>query len=120
MFEGLLFYPTLGFNLLRNYLQPAKWSWYSRVDEAIVLGAMPFRSMVKELVEVENIGAVVCCTEGYETQIAWKAVDENEWKKHGVEFFALPMTDFVGTAARPSIEKAVKFVESAISSGKSV
>ncbi|VDN29669.1 unnamed protein product [Gongylonema pulchrum] len=30
------------------------------------------------------------------------------------------MTDFVGTAARPSIEKAVKFVESAISSGKYV
>lgn len=64
MFEGLLFYPTLGFNLLRNYLQPEKWAWYSRIDDFIVLGALPFRSMVKELIEKESIGGVVCCTEG--------------------------------------------------------
>lgn len=115
-----MFYPTLGFNLLRNYVQPIKWSWYSRIDEVIVLGALPFRSMVKDLIEKENVGAIVCCTEDYETQVAWKAVDEKEWKKYGVKFFALPMTDFVGTTSRKSIEEAVKFVDDVAQHGKSV
>lgn len=120
MFESLLFYPTLGFNLLRNYLQPVRWSWYSRIDDIIVLGGMPFRSMIRELLDVENVGGVVCCTEAYETQAAWKAVDENEWREHGIEFFALPMTDFVGTASRSSIDEAVKFVDEVAKRGKSV
>ncbi|VDN03869.1 unnamed protein product [Thelazia callipaeda] len=120
MFEGLLLYPTLGFNLLRNYLQPTKWTWYSRIDENIVLGALPFKSMIKELIEKENVGAVVCCTEEYENRVVWKAVDEQEWRKRGVEFYALPMTDFVGTASRSSIDKALKFVDENTQKGKSV
>ncbi|OZC11994.1 dual specificity phosphatase, catalytic domain protein [Onchocerca flexuosa] len=120
MFEGLLLYPTLGFNLLRNYLQPVKWAWYNRIDDSIVLGALPFRSMLKELIEKENIGAVICCTQEYEMQAVWKAMDEKEWRKGGIEFYALPMTDFIGTTSRSSIDKAVKFVDEIAQRGKSV
>lgn len=44
-----MFYPTLAYNLARNYIQPQRWQWYSRVDDDLILGALPFRSMVNEL-----------------------------------------------------------------------
>jgi atypical dual specificity phosphatase len=53
MLGTLVFYPTLGYNLLRNYVQPSRWQWYSRVDENLILGALPFKSMVADL--------KVCC-----------------------------------------------------------
>lgn len=49
MLGTLAFYPTLAYNLLRNYVQPSKWQWYSRVDENLILGALPFKSMVTGL-----------------------------------------------------------------------
>lgn len=63
MLTELAFYPSLGYNLLRNYLQPSSWKWYTRIDDIVIIGALPFKSMVEEL-EKENIGGVVCCTEG--------------------------------------------------------
>lgn len=59
-----MFYPSLGYNIIRNYLQAAKWPWYSRIDDVVIQGALPFRSMVDELKNKENVGGVVCCTEG--------------------------------------------------------
>lgn len=56
----------------------------------------------------------------YETRAVWKAMDEKEWKKNGVEFYSLPMADFVGTASRTSIDKALKFVDDSAQRGKSV
>lgn len=47
-------------------------------------------------------------------------MDEKEWKKNGVEFYSLPMADFVGTASRTSIDKALKFVDDSAQRGKSV
>lgn len=54
MLGTIAFYPSLAYNLARNYLQPKQWQWYSRVDENLVLGALPFQSMIKELKEVRN------------------------------------------------------------------
>lgn len=52
MLGTIAFYPSLAYNLARNYLQPQRWQWYNRVDENLVLGALPFQSMVKELKDV--------------------------------------------------------------------
>lgn len=95
MLGTLAFYPTLAYNLLRNYVQPSKWQWYSRVDENLILGALPFKSMVSDL-KAENVGGVVCCTEEFETKVAYSGMDENEWKKEDILFHHIPMTDFVG------------------------
>ena len=48
----LCFYPSLAFNLVL-----AKFSgrqWYSKVDDTVILGALPFRWMTKQLVEIEG------------------------------------------------------------------
>ncbi|CAJ0922096.1 unnamed protein product, partial [Mesorhabditis belari] len=120
MIEGIFFYPTLGYNLLRNLVQQENWSWFSRIDDGLVLGAMPFKSMKEELVEKENVGGVVCCTESYELVAAWSAMAEEDWKAEGVEFYAIPMTDFIGAADPAEMQKAVEFINKINSQGKSV
>lgn len=120
MLTSLVFYPSLGYNLLRNYVQPNRWAWYNRVDETLILGAMPFRSMKQELVQKENVGGVVCCTEEFELKAAYQAMQEDDWKREGVEFFAVPMKDFTGSAPRPQIHEAVEFIESVAAKGKTV
>ena len=46
---SIAFYPTLAYNLARNFVQPSRWRWYTRVDENLILGALPFRSMIPDL-----------------------------------------------------------------------
>uniref|UniRef100_A0A1I7TA49 DSPc domain-containing protein n=1 Tax=Caenorhabditis tropicalis TaxID=1561998 RepID=A0A1I7TA49_9PELO len=120
MLTSLVFYPSLGYNLFRNYVQPSRWPWYNRVDDTLILGAMPFQSMRDELITKENVGGVVCCTEEYELKAAMNAMREEDWRKAGVEWMAVPMKDFTGTAPRAEINEAVEFIENVASKGKTV
>ena len=45
----LAFYPTLGYNMARNYWNNNWWPWYSRIDDTVILGALPFKSMIPEV-----------------------------------------------------------------------
>ncbi|VDO24432.1 unnamed protein product [Heligmosomoides polygyrus] len=120
MFSNIAFYPSLGYNLLRNYLQPRKWAWYNRVDDTLLVGAMPFKSMEEELVQKENVGGVVCCVEDFEMKYAYNAIRKEDWQAAGVAVHEIPMADFVGSAARPQIDAAVHFIEGVAAKGKSV
>ncbi|GMR44150.1 hypothetical protein PMAYCL1PPCAC_14345, partial [Pristionchus mayeri] len=114
------FYPSLGYNLIRNFIQPTKWEWYNRVDESLILGAMPFQSMANELIEKENVGGVVCCTEEFELSAAYKAMKEEDWKERGVRFHHVPMTDFSGSTGRVKVVGALSFIKEIAADGKSV
>ncbi|KHN77108.1 Phosphatidylglycerophosphatase and protein-tyrosine phosphatase 1 [Toxocara canis] len=120
MFSLIAFYPSLGYNILRNYLQSSKWPWYSRVDDIVIQGALPFRSMLDELINTENVGGVVCCTEEFETKAVWSALTRDDWAQHQVAFHEIPMKDFVGSSSRPEIEKAIDFIRIVGKQGKSV
>lgn len=41
----VLFYPTLGYNVLMTYVSSRRW--YDRIDETVLLGALPLRSWNK-------------------------------------------------------------------------
>ena len=43
----LLFYPTLAYNVVMEKLSSRRW--FDRVDDTIILGALPFRSMTKQV-----------------------------------------------------------------------
>lgn len=58
-FGSFAFYPTLAYNLLRNYVQPNRWAWYTRITDNLILGAMPFMSMIETLKTEEGVGGVV-------------------------------------------------------------
>lgn len=43
----LLFYPTLAYNVVLEKVSSRRW--FDRVDETVILGALPFRSMTKQV-----------------------------------------------------------------------
>lgn len=43
----ILFYPTLAYNVVMEKLSSRRW--FDRVDETVILGALPFRSMTKQV-----------------------------------------------------------------------
>lgn len=115
----IAFYPTLAYNLARNYVQPSRWRWYTRVDENLLLGALPFKSMVAEL-RAENVGGIVCCTEDFETKAAYKGMGPTEWQDEQIHFHHVPMQDFTGSASRKNLHDAVGFIDRLAQQGRTV
>uniref|UniRef100_A0A914HJB5 Phosphatidylglycerophosphatase and protein-tyrosine phosphatase 1 n=1 Tax=Globodera rostochiensis TaxID=31243 RepID=A0A914HJB5_GLORO len=97
---------------------PKRWSWYSRINDTLVLGAMPFLSMLPELKENEHVGGVVCCTEEFELEAAWGAVKPTDWAQSDIQFHHTPMRDFIGSTSLQNIEEAVQFIDKVTSKGQ--
>lgn len=53
MFARVTFYPTLVYNILMEKISSR--NWYDRIDETVILGALPFRSMTKQVYNYYNI-----------------------------------------------------------------
>lgn len=47
MFARLSFYPTLVYNVVMERISSRRW--YDRIDEYMILGALPFRSTAKQV-----------------------------------------------------------------------
>lgn len=63
---------------------------------------------------------MVCCTENFETKVAYQCMDETEWKKEGIKFYHVPMQDFIGSTTRQNIQGAVEFIDDVSKNGKTV
>lgn len=53
MFARISFYPTLVYNLFMEKV--CSRQWYNRIDDVVILGALPFPSVAKQLIEKENV-----------------------------------------------------------------
>ena len=68
MFARISFLPTLAYNVILEKITAR--SWWNRIDDKVVLGALPFRGdNAKQLVAQENIAGVVSMNEDYELQL---------------------------------------------------
>lgn len=124
----LAYYPTLAYNLTRHHLDAHGWQWYSRIDDLVVLGAMPFKKTAEQapscqsvlseflycatgvqLIDKERIGAVVSLTEPWEMNHAW-LVDGNNWEARGVHYYWLPTRDYIHAPQLDDLRKAVQFI----------
>lgn len=47
MLARAMFYPSLAYNVMMEKLTSR--SWYNRIDETVILGALPFRTMTDEV-----------------------------------------------------------------------
>ncbi|XP_005987012.1 phosphatidylglycerophosphatase and protein-tyrosine phosphatase 1 [Latimeria chalumnae] len=102
----VLFYPTLVYNMV---LEKVSWRrWYDRIDETLILGALPFRSMTKELVEKENVRGVITMNEEYETRFFCNSAEE--WQAAGVEQLHLSTVDLTGVPSLENLRKGVDFL----------
>lgn len=85
----LLYLPTVLRLLL---LRGPNSKWYSRVDDTVILGALPLRNQTKELVEEQNVRAVLSFNQSYELILFTNS--HKDWAKHGVRQFVFPTWDF--------------------------
>uniref|UniRef100_A0A182M0E1 Phosphatidylglycerophosphatase and protein-tyrosine phosphatase 1 n=1 Tax=Anopheles culicifacies TaxID=139723 RepID=A0A182M0E1_9DIPT len=106
MFARITFYPSLFYNVMMEKMTAR--NWYDRIDENVILGALPFRSMAQEMIKKENIKAVVSMNEDYEL---W-AFSNNKarWAKLGVEFLQLETTDIFESPCQEKLWKGVQFM----------
>ncbi|XP_076003032.1 phosphatidylglycerophosphatase and protein-tyrosine phosphatase 1 [Genypterus blacodes] len=100
-----LFYPTLAYNVLMEKVSSRRW--FDRVDGTVILGALPFRSMTKQLVQEENVRGVVTMNETYETKYFCNSAEE--WQAAGVEQLRLSTVDITGVPTLENLHRGVEF-----------
>ncbi|KYQ52511.1 Protein-tyrosine phosphatase mitochondrial 1-like protein, partial [Trachymyrmex zeteki] len=106
MFARVTFYPTLLYNVVMEKITTR--NWYDKIDETVILGALPFRRTTKQLIDDENIKAVVSMNEDYELSLLSNM--EKEWSKHNVEFLQLSTTDIFQAPSQEKLQEGVNFI----------
>ncbi|XP_041742824.1 phosphatidylglycerophosphatase and protein-tyrosine phosphatase 1-like isoform X2 [Coregonus clupeaformis] len=112
----ILFYPTLAYNVVMEKVSSRRW--FNRVDQTVILGALPFKSMTKELVQTENVRGVITMNEEYETKYFCNSAEE--WKAEGVEQLRLSTVDLTGVPSLENLHRGVEFALSHREKGSSV
>ena len=109
MFARVTFLPSLAFNMIME--QGGMYSWWNRIDQKVILGALPFRGEhCKKILKEENVRSVVSMNEDYE--LALCSNQEPQWKQLGVDFLQLPTTDIFEAPKREYLVNGVKFINS--------
>ncbi|XP_031559778.1 phosphatidylglycerophosphatase and protein-tyrosine phosphatase 1-like [Actinia tenebrosa] len=111
----ILFYPTLLWNVV---MESSSRRWYDRIDSTLILGALPFKSQTKQLVEEEKVKAVVTLNEEYETKYFSNSAEE--WSAWGVTQLRLETVDFNNAPPQEMLKKGVEFLEDMTSKGNTV
>uniref|UniRef100_A0A069DWV9 Phosphatidylglycerophosphatase and protein-tyrosine phosphatase 1 n=1 Tax=Panstrongylus megistus TaxID=65343 RepID=A0A069DWV9_9HEMI len=116
MFARLSFYPTLLYNVLMEKVTSR--NWYDRIDDTVILGALPFRSMTEQLITEENVRGVVSMNEDYELYMFSNT--SAEWKSHNVEFLQLSTRDIFEAPCQNKLIQGVQFIQKFSDSNSSV
>ncbi|XP_067618395.1 phosphatidylglycerophosphatase and protein-tyrosine phosphatase 1 isoform X2 [Eurosta solidaginis] len=106
MLARVSFYPTLLYNVLME--KATTRNWYDRIDENVILGALPFRNQANELISKENMKAVVSMNEDYE--LTMFSNDAPKWKLLGIEFLQLATTDIFESPDQDKLYNGVEFM----------
>uniref|UniRef100_A0ACD5W3G5 Uncharacterized protein n=1 Tax=Avena sativa TaxID=4498 RepID=A0ACD5W3G5_AVESA len=106
----VLFYPTLLYNVLRNQFE-AEFRWWDRVDQCILLGAVPFPSDVPRLKQL-GVQGVVTLNEPYETLVPMSL-----YQAHGIDHLVIATRDYCFAPSLEDICRAIEFIHSNGSQG---
>ena len=106
----LLFRPTLLYNQIMHRLRPAR-RWWDRVDEHVIVGALPLPHHVDGLAR-EGVRAVVNTCLEY-------AGPEREYARAGIEQLRVPCLDFTPPSG-DDVERAVAFIDQHARRGETV
>ena len=106
----LVFWPTLAWNVLLGRILRIR-PWWSRVNERIIIGALPFVSDVADM-RNEGVAAVVNMCEEYEGPIA-------AYEASGIVQLRLRTVDFTSPSFA-DLQQGVDFIEKHTQSHQSV
>ena len=108
MFARVTFLPTLAYNVAMERVSGRRW--WDRVDDKVILGALPFRSeYTQQLIKDQNIKGVVSMNEDYE--LALFSHQAEGWSKMGVEFLQLSTTDIFSAPSQDKLVRGVEFID---------
>ena len=107
MFARVTFLPTLAYNVAMERVSSRRW--WDRIDQSVILGALPFRSKYTEdLIKDEKIKGVVSMNEDYE--LALFSHQSEGWSKMGVNFLQLSTTDIFCAPSQSKLRQGVQFM----------
>ncbi|KAK5648531.1 hypothetical protein RI129_003423 [Pyrocoelia pectoralis] len=112
MLARLSFYPTLLYNVFMEKCSSRRW--YDRIDDNVILGALPFPTFNNKLLEEENVKAVISMNEDYELLFA---NDRKKWQELGVEFLQLATVDIFQTPCQKKLKEGTQFIFKYIPNG---
>lgn len=105
------FLPSLSYNVVLNKLNIRQW--YNRVDERVIIGALPWISMKDELITRENVRRVVSMNENFElTWLKRWVANSDTWTKSNIEFLQLQTQDIFETPSQDKLKLGVDFIMS--------
>lgn len=106
----LIFFPTLFWNMLLGRWLRVR-NWWDRIDDTLIVGAMPMESDVPKMAHEGVVGVVNTCDEYAGPQAAYQ--------QHGIHQLHLPTVDFTHPTLE-SVERAVDFIERETAGGGTV
>ncbi|XP_066965208.1 phosphatidylglycerophosphatase and protein-tyrosine phosphatase 1 [Macrobrachium rosenbergii] len=107
IFARVTFVPTLVFNVFMEKFSARRW--FDHIDNRVILGALPFRNMTKQLVEKEGVRGVISMNEDYELKFLSNM--EEEWAAVGVSFLQLSTTDIFEAPSLEKLQQGVDFIK---------
>lgn len=112
------FLPSFSYNVILNKLNYRPW--YNRVDDRVLIGALPWISIKDELISKENVGGVVSMNENFELNWLkrWIA-NRQHWEESNIRFLQLQTQDIFETPSQDKLRAGVDFILS-MEEGKSV
>ncbi|XP_044729995.1 phosphatidylglycerophosphatase and protein-tyrosine phosphatase 1 isoform X2 [Chrysoperla carnea] len=115
MFARVTFFPSLVYNVFMEKVTARQW--YNRIDENVILGALPFPTMTKQLIEEENVRGVISMNENYEL---WLSNNAQKWNEHNVEFLQLATTDIFESPNQEKLKAGVEFINKFVQRNKTL
>ena len=87
--------------------------WFDRIDETVILGAIPFRSDLPQL-EQNNVKRVITLNEDFELRFSklW-TVQPEEWAPKGIKHLHLRVVDLVAAPTVDQTREGVQFIQEA-------
>ncbi|XP_069697736.1 phosphatidylglycerophosphatase and protein-tyrosine phosphatase 1 isoform X3 [Periplaneta americana] len=89
MLARVSFFPTLLYNVVMEKVTSR--NWYDRIDDKVILGALPFRGMTNQ-----------------------------EWESRGVKFLQLSTTDIFAAPCQKKLQRGVTFINEFVNCDGSV
>lgn len=97
----VLFWPTLGWTVLLSRTMPDQRRWYDRIDSRVIIGALPMRSDLTTLSQVERVTGVINFCDEFP--------GHSNYAQYGIRQLRLPTLDYCSPTI-PQLEKGLEFI----------
>lgn len=97
----MMFWPTLAWTLLLHQAMPDKRRWYDRVDERVIIGALPLKRHLDTLARIERVTGVINFCDEFDGHSGYDRV--------GMRQLRLPVLDYCAPSTQ-QLESGLDFI----------